>query len=440
MINASSKILYNTLLLLIFISFALTARAGSLRAGAARVDVSPTPDEFPFTAEGTRPIAPYVGNHDPVYARAMFLDDGTTQVAFVVVDVVAIPTPEKFLPAVAKAVGLPEANVFIAASHTHSTPLVNYHVDLPYQVGKTSPQQAHEIDRLRDAAAEAVREAKASLQPALVSFGRGKAWLNINSDDPQGPSDKSLDVLRVETADGAPIALLVDFGVPSGLVSDNYRTDGGVLVSGDLFGTAARLLETQGTKGPVVLFASSDDGDQRSIISASLPKVGTVPAKDAGDAQWVILEAMGRSLANSTLGVMAAMPKGTADVKISALAKTVVCPGVHYTPDETTHAMKAEDRAPVPIPLNLITINDIALAGVAGNVYAEMGEKIKDNSPFAQTTLIGGTNGSVGYILPESAFANGRNVHSLMGDPIKAGCAEKSILDGLGELMRSAKH
>jgi len=317
-------------------------------------------------------------------------------------------------------------------------PLVNYHVDLPYQIGKTSPQQAHEIDRLREGAVEAARQAKANLQPARVAFGRGKAWLNVNSDDPQGPSDKSLDVLRVEATDGTPIALLVDYSVPGSLVSDNYRTDGGVLVSGDIYGAAARLLEAQSPKGPVVLFASSDDGDQHSIISGSLPKVGTVPGHDTGEAQWVILDAMGRALANATLGVMGAMPKGTSEVKISASAKTVVCPGVHYKQDEKTHAMMPEDRDPVPIPLNLIRINDIALAGVGGNVYAEMGEKIKANSPFPQTTLIGGTSGSVGYILPESAFSS-HNTHSLLGDPIKAGCAEKSILEGLNEMMRTEK-
>ena len=419
----------------------LTAQAGVLRAGAARVDISPTPDEFPFTAEGSRPIAPYVGVHDKVYARALFLDDGTTPVVFVVVDVVAIPTPEKFLPAVAKRVGLPEANVFIAASHTHSTPLVNYHVDLPYHVGRTLPQQAHEIDRLREAAVKAAQEAKANAQPARVAFGRGKAWLNVNMEDPAGPSDKSLDVVRVEGTDGTPIGLLVDYGVPSGLVSDNYRTDGGVQVSGDLFGAAAHLLEAQsgkeGAKGPVVLFASSDDGDQKSIISGNLPKVGSVPAGDAGDAQWVILDAMARSLANSTLGVLRGMPQGASEVKISAAEKTVMCPGAKYGQDEKTKALTVVDKDPVPIPLNLITINDIAVAGVGGNVYAGMGEQIKAASPFAQTTLIGGTNGSVGYILPDAAYAAGYT-HSLGGDPMKAGCAEKGILQGMAEMMRAA--
>ena len=191
-----------------------------------------------------------------------------------------------------------------------------------------------------------------------MAFGRGVAWLNVNSSDPQGPSDKSLDVLRVEGTDGTPIALLVDYGVPSGLVSDNYRTEGGVQVSGDLFGAAARMLEAQSPKGPVELFASSSDGDQRSLISGNLPKVGSVPAGNAGEAQWVILDAVGRNLANATLAVTGAMPQGTTEVKISASAKTVMCPGEHHDFDPKTGKPVFTDRGSVPIPLNLITIND----------------------------------------------------------------------------------
>jgi hypothetical protein len=437
MVNKDRTILWQALLALICTGTAWTAEAGTLRAGAARVDITPTPDQLPFTAQGSRPIAPYTSIHDKVYSRAVYLDDGSTQVLFVVVDVVAIPVPEKFIAAVAKAAGLPESHVFMAASHTHSTPLVNYHVDLPYHVGTTSPQQAHEIDRLRDASAEAARQAKASLHPAKISFGRGTAWLNVNMENPQGPSDKSLDVLRIDGVDGTPIALLADYGVPSGVVSDNYRTDGGIKVSGDLFGITTALLESQSPKAPVVLLASAADGDQRAIIAGTLPKVGSVNAADAGDAQWAILDVMARNLANATLAVLQTLPQGASEVKIGASQKTITCPGVSYKTDEKTRKVSELDAAPVPVPLNLVTLNDIAVIGVGGNVYAAMGQKIKAASPFAQTTLIGGTSGSVGYILPDSDY--GQYTHSQLGDPMKAGCAEKGIEQGLAEMMRAAK-
>jgi hypothetical protein len=316
--------------------------------------------------------------------------------------------------------------------------LVNYHVDYPYQVGKASPQDLREIERLTQGAAEASRKAKTNLQPARVAFGRGAAYLNLNSEDPAGPSDKSLDVLRIDAADGSPIALLVDYGVPAGLVSNNYKESGGVLVSGDLSGATAHLLESQSPKAPIVLVASGSDGDQRSIMSAAvLPKVGTVPAQDAGDGGWTILDMMARTLANSALAVASAMPPGTSDVKLSAAAKSLVCPGGRYRQDEKSREMRVEDKPPVPIPLNVIRINDIVLTGVGGNIAAQIGQKIKASSPSPQTTVIGGTVGSIGYILTDASYTS--YTHSLGGTPIKAGCAEKGIVDGISELLRPAK-
>jgi hypothetical protein len=428
---------YALLLFALLLIAAPLASAASLRAGAAKVDISPTPDEFPYTAVGARHIAPFIGNHDAVYARAIFLDDGATQVAFVVVDVTAIPNPGKFLPEVARGTGLPESHIFIAANHTHSVPLVNYHLDLPYQVGEASPQDLKEIDRLIKGSIDAIRLAKAALQPARVAFGRGEAFLNINSEDPHGPSDKSLDVLRIDAADGSPIAALVDYSVPSGVTSNNYKPEGGILVSGDLYGEAARLLEAQTPKAPIVLFASSSDGDQRLLFGGTLPAVGTVALDDSADILYAVNSAMGRNLANVALSAFKAAQPGDSDVKITAASKTVMCPGGRFSQDPQTHQMVVKDKPPVPIPLNLITIGNFAVAGIGGNVPAEIGLKVKSESPFAKTTLIGGTLGSVGYIMPDSSYTGFS--HSLGGTPIKAGCAEKAITQGLAEMFSAAK-
>src|SRR6516165_2456413 len=116
-------------LFLVLISTAWSANAvkgeatGNLRAGAARVEITPSADELPFPA---RNLPPFVGVHDPVFARALVLNDGTTEVAFVIVDVTEIPEPDQFSKSVADALGIPASHIILAASHTHSEPLVNY--------------------------------------------------------------------------------------------------------------------------------------------------------------------------------------------------------------------------------------------------------------------------------------------------------------------------
>ena len=180
---------------------ALAAQSGNLRAGAARVEITPPAGEFPFPLVFSGGIMPqYVGVHDPLYARALVLDDGATQVALVIVDVTEIPKSAEFRRTVAQAVGIAEANLILAASHTHSEPTMYYYEDpapippapagtvptlggpriplTPEQTVKQDAQWAKELRRVIDGAAEAARQAKAQLKPATVAFARGQAYVN----------------------------------------------------------------------------------------------------------------------------------------------------------------------------------------------------------------------------------------------------------------------
>src|SRR5215207_5640185 len=58
------------------------------RAGAARADI--TPDLGILIVGNFNPV-PATHVHDPLYARTLVLDDGTTRIAFVVVDNVGVP-------------------------------------------------------------------------------------------------------------------------------------------------------------------------------------------------------------------------------------------------------------------------------------------------------------------------------------------------------------
>jgi neutral ceramidase len=71
-----------------------------------------------------------------------------------------------------------------------------------------------------------VRQAKAKLEPARIGFGTGFSYLNVNRDviDPgtrlwtqgpnlNGPSDKTVAVIKFETPEGQPIAAYVDYAM-----------------------------------------------------------------------------------------------------------------------------------------------------------------------------------------------------------------------------------
>ena len=98
--------------------------AAELRAGAAAIDV--TPEKYPVIVNGmfTERIA--TTSHDPLHARALVLDDGTTKIAICVVDSCMMPREflDKAKEMASKPTSIPVENMCISATHTHSAPAV----------------------------------------------------------------------------------------------------------------------------------------------------------------------------------------------------------------------------------------------------------------------------------------------------------------------------
>jgi neutral ceramidase len=408
-------------------------QAAELRAGVARVSITPAADEFPYANGGDRP---FVDVHDDVYARALILDDGERRVAVVLVEVTKIPAPTELKTAIAKELRTPEAQVMLAATHTHIVPLFSYHTPTP------NPAETKEIERLNTGTLQAVRQAQSHMQPARIAFGRGEGWINVNngeqsgtkSYDAHGPSDKTLDVIRVESSSGDPIALLVNYATHAEVMFRSITKDNAFEVSGDLPGAVSAILESQPGAAPVVLYSAAAEADQLTLFK-SLQPAGRLPAADEGAGGWALLHVQARRLAASVMDVLAAMPPGAAQVRIDAAAGVATCPGQKMHMDRQSGQVTTESTPPVDIPLNVIKINDIVLAGVGGDVATEIGMAIKGASPMAHTTLITVTAGEVGYILGDASYEHPG--HGVMGSPLQPHCAQQAITDGLVRLIDS---
>ncbi|MCA9068084.1 MAG: neutral/alkaline non-lysosomal ceramidase N-terminal domain-containing protein, partial [Planctomycetaceae bacterium] len=90
-----------------------------LKAGAAKVDISPPLGES--VVGGFAPF-PATNIHDKLYAKCLVLDNGETQIAFVICDNLGI-TREVYDEArerIAKETNFPVQNILMAATHTHS--------------------------------------------------------------------------------------------------------------------------------------------------------------------------------------------------------------------------------------------------------------------------------------------------------------------------------
>jgi hypothetical protein len=79
-------------------------------------------------------------------------------------------------------------------------------------------------------------------------------------------------------------------------------------------------------------------------------------------------------------------------------------------------------------------IGDIALGGVAAEVFSPIGTRFKKESPY-RSMMVTVTNGAgnTGYVPNDAAFSY--YTFEVLSSRLKPGCAETAIVDGIIDLM-----
>ena len=78
-------------------------------------------------------------------------------------------------------------------------------------------------------------------------------------------------------------------------------------------------------------------------------------------------------------------------------------------------------------------IGHTALAGVSGEVLTRIGQRLKNESPFAHTLMLTLCNGYIGYLPDDDAYQ--QISYEIATSRVKRGCAEGAIVDGLLDML-----
>lgn len=405
---------------------------GRLHLGAARVDITP--------AELTE-LNPIGGGsfsavHDPIHLRALLLDDGTTEVALVAMDLVEVGDMRGLRARIAAELGIPADHVAITASHAHNAPRLG-EVSPGALAHGGGPEQRAYTAWVYDRVIEALRTARAARQPAAMGVGTGTADVNVNRDvlvgerwelgeDPHGPSDKTVTVLRFDGLDGRPIAVWFNYAVHSTVALWT-----GVL-SADLAGAAERWVERELGAGVVALFTAGSLGDQAPRIS--LGAATDDPARDR-ELAFRAVDAQGAVLGAEVVRVARGIDRTRADLRVSAAERVVPCPAKRG--QDVMSTMRQSGADTVDLRLSLIRLGDVALAGVNGEVVTAVGRRLQDASPLSRTVVVSLVNDRVGYLADDAAFD--RNTFAVRGCPVRRGYAEATVVGGLLELIEESR-
>ena len=423
------------------------SEGATFQAGAAKVDITPPADAaLPMSGYADRKEG-FRGIHDHIYVRAIVLGDGGRYAAIVAWELIGVPNAvwEELSQRVGQETGIPPELLLLCAVHDHSAPA-------PFGMyGNDSPKSAAYTKQVEDATIEAIRRAKENLQHAKIGIGTGKADVNINRREysrdkgwwlgynPDGPSDKTVTVIRIDAPSGKPIALLINYAIHAVVMGgENYQ------ISGDLAGATSRYVENyyrgkpedapRDDAGAAIQLRLEETSEEVVALWTSGAAGDQNPISLARGSDFTMVDALGRILGEEAVRVAGAIHT-TDQAKIFCKQQVITCPGRKLEPGPVPRKeYKWADSDPVSIRLSLLMVNDISLAGVSGEVMTMINENLKKKSSSRQTVMVTHANGSSGYIPDDAAFK--QVSYEITTSRLKPGCAENAIVDGFLNLMQ----
>lgn len=420
-----------------------------LKAGAAALDITPP---LGVLLAGSFTARSAAGIDDPLYARALVLEDGSGtggRLALVCCDLIAMPgeTVAAARALIARSGDVPPERVLIAATHTHTAPS-------PTGLLGTPRADAY-MDALPERLATVVRLAAQRLAPARAAWGTGHedrvsfnrrfhmrdgtvrmnpGVLNPEIVAPAGPIDPELGVLWVEREDGSPVAVVASFAL------HYVGTDQSDHVSADYFGHYARWMQRIYGPDLVPILFNGAQGDLNGVDVRERARLkGHAMARRvagiiAGETLRVVERL--RPSGDLTLGAAQArfiFRRKRITLEDLAIASRLLALPEDLSPGDLRRAAGLDPAGPFswvvgqPLPdnalrlwarecqylaampdeleteLQVLRVGSAAVVSLPGEAFVELGLAIKRGSPFgpenAGATLVAVlANDYVGYI------------------------------------------
>ncbi len=418
-------------------ALAVGARAADdLRAAVAAVSITP-PNGTPLAGYYRKRLSE--GVLDDLYAKAIVFEQGGAKAAVVICDILTLPrhTIVTARQLIESQTGIAGANVMIAATHSHTSPVVSGENTRDALDGGDSVEAKSYTTNLPKLIAQAVAEANRKLAPIKLSatvaqeygasFNR-RFWMRDGSVSwnppkqdkniikPAGPIDPDVSLLYLESqpkdALAQPLASFVNFAL-------HLDTTGGQKISADFPGHLARLLAESKGKEFQTVFATGACGNinhrdirwldnQKGVGEAF--RIATILA-GAINRSWSSLKPLtSKSIqVRSEIVKLPLAPITDADV---TKAKEVYSrlTDAKTTFQEQVNAFKVLDIVsrngqPLEVEVQVITVgDDLAFVSLPGEIFVELGQSIKQASPYPFTMIVELANGSIGYVPNRSAY------------------------------------
>ncbi len=430
-----------------------------LEAGVARTTISPPTGTYLIgyadRTAGCNAI------HDDLSATALVLDDGETRLALVTLDMLCLNehVVERIHEQLATEGAFTRENVMICCSHTHAGPIA-------YADRRSRRRRRRVIDSLVEKIVYVTRDAERTRERVSAFSGRGDAQIAVNRREktpdgkvvlgvnPDGPVDRSLNLLELRSETARPVVTLVNFACHGTVLGPRNRG-----VSADWPGVMRREVEAatgapcmflQGAAGdlnPAHEWGNNDlaaidrlgrlaAGSVLPVLMNGMSPLNATPLRAARERIWLPtvprLDANGRELNYKQIARrLAGVPTFLVDRLLNA----------RY-PWKTVSRIGENGYPELALEVQAFRLGECAILAHGAETFNEIGQTIKRESPIPHTLFAAYTNGCIGYLPTAQAHSEGgyeveeAPVPYRMSGLFDPGCADQVTRRSLALLER----
>lgn len=391
-----------------------------LRAGIAKVNITPEESLYMGGYDESCRSDPSDGTSGSIYIRALVFDNGSTRLAFIEIDVVGLGDSYTRLRKLIEAeAGIPYGNIMLGAVHNHAAPVV----------GRRNSESAW-VKSFDGNVLKAVRNAINDLEPVRIGGGAGTSYISMNrrkkmdeiesyltfdennssqsygkcktsepvmiremagvfrlGANPDGHIDENVGIMRIDKLSGEPKAVFVNYACHGTSLGGRNNT-----ISPEWNGHMLEYVE-KNIPGVIGIFAQGAAGDINPRFVGGLDGY-----KDNLQNTANLGYEIGREVVNVFNRIKTDHPISS---EIKIVHEDIVCP-LKYD-----RVVKDFKNTTIDVPTTAIRIDEFAWVTFPGEMFHEIGQVIKSSTHARYPFLLGYCNGSVGYLPTQQAYSEG---------------------------------
>jgi hypothetical protein len=393
----------------------------SLKAGIAKIDITPTESLYMGGYDESCRMGPSDGVYGKIYSRALVFDDGTRKIVFVEVDIVSLPG-EDYLPLrqlIATETGVPVENILLGCTHNHAAPFPG-----------TNNSESEWYRQFNTRIVKTVKDAIVNLEPVKIGGGSGKSYIAMNrrkrmedtigyitfdennssqsygkhktefpvkihemegvyrlGANPEGPIDDQVVIMRIDKLSGEPKAVFVNYACHGTSLGGRNNK-----ISPEWSGHMLEYIE-KNIPGVIGIFAQGAAGDINPRF------VGGIDGyEDSLENTANLGYEIGKEVVSVFNTVKTDLPLNPA---IKTNHQEIVCP-LKYD-----HVVKNFRNTTYEVPTTAVRIDAFTWVTFPGELFHQIGKDIKAGTHARYPFLVGYCNGSVGYLPTQQAYSEG---------------------------------